>query len=104
MSQSLANIFVHIVFSTKQRQAWINGEICNNLHAYLAGILKNKNCHPYQIGGTLDHIHILCTQSKNITLSTLIEELKTGSSKWMKAKNNNFYWQHGYGANKNYYF
>lgn len=98
MSQSLANIFVHIVFSTKQRQPYLNTEIDNNLYEYLAGILKNKNCHPYQIGGTSDHIHILCSQAKNITLSTLIEQLKTSSSKWIKTKINNFYWQNGYGA------
>ena len=43
-------------------------------------------------------MHILYSQSKNITLSTLIEQLKTGSSKWIKIKINNFYWQNGYGA------
>jgi len=98
MSQSLANILIHIVFSTKQRQPYFSAEIGNDLYDYLAGILKNKNCHPHQIGGASDHIHILCAQSKNITLSTLIEQLKTGSSKWIKTKNNNFYWQNGYGA------
>ena len=57
MSQSLANILVHIVFSTKQWQPYLNAEISNDLYEYLAGILKNKNVIPIK---SMVH-QIMCT-------------------------------------------
>ena len=102
MTQSLSNILVHIVFSTKQRTSWLNPEICAELYPYIAQILKTKNTHPYRIGGTADHIHILCRLVKTISISALIEEIKTSTSKWIKTKKNfdlnDFHWQNGYGV------
>ena len=101
MSQSLVKNYLHIVFSTKNRQPFLNIEIREELFAYLAGICKNLDCTPIIIGGHVDHIHILCLLNKKLTLIKLIEELKKNSSKWIKTKDpiyNNFYWQDGYGA------
>ena len=97
MPQSLPNILVHIVFSTKKRDACLNPEICTELYPYIAQTLNTKNTHPYRIGGTLDHIHILCRLAKTASISTLIEEIKTSSSKWIKTKKGfslpDFHWQ-----------
>ncbi|MBT1686924.1 IS200/IS605 family transposase [Dawidia soli] len=101
MSQSLVKIYTHIVFSTKNREHLIQPGIEENLHRYLAGICQKLDCHAVQIGGYTDHVHILCTLSRKITLIKLVEELKSHSSKWIKAKDAafaNFYWQNGYGA------
>jgi REP element-mobilizing transposase RayT len=101
MSQSLVKIYIHIVFSTKNREHLISPDIEEKLHRYLAGICLELECLPVQIGGYTDHIHILCTLSKKITLIKLVEELKSHSSKWIKAQDaglKNFYWQNGYGA------
>ena len=101
MGQSLVKNYLHIVFSTKYRQALITEAIESELHAYLGGICKNLECHPIIVGGHVDHIHILCLLSKKIALMKLLEELKSHSSKWIKTKGeefSNFYWQDGYGA------
>jgi len=101
MPQSLVYNYLHITFSIKDRQAFIDKHIQNELYAYLGGICKKYECNPLTVGGHQDHIHILCTLSQKTTLMNLIEKLKTGSSKWIKTKGNkykNFYWQHGYGA------
>ena len=101
MSQALANLLVHIVFSTKQRQNYLTPDICLRLYPYINKILKNQGCYPYQIGGMPDHIHILCGLAKTVCISKLIEEIKTSTSKWIKTKDidfSNFYWQSGYGA------
>lgn len=101
MGQSLVKNYLHIVFSTKHRQAMIHPPIEAELHAYLGGICRNSECPPIIVGGYTDHIHILCLLSKKITLMKLMEELKSHSSKWMKTKAeslHNFYWQDGYGA------
>lgn len=101
MGQSLAQNYIHIVFSTKYRQHLIHPPVEEELHAYLGGICNKLECHVLKVGGYTDHIHILCMLSKKIALMKLVEELKSHSSKWMKTKDPslaNFYWQDGYGA------
>jgi putative transposase len=56
------------------------------LHSYLGGICNSLESFPAKIGGCEDHVHILCLLSKKITLIKLMEELKSHSSKWIKAK------------------
>ncbi len=101
MSQSLVKNYIHIVFSTKNRQKLIDSTIENELYKYIGGINKSLECTPIKIGGHQDHIHILCLLSKKIALINLVEKLKSNSSKWIKTKGEayqNFYWQKGYGA------
>jgi putative transposase len=100
MPQSLSKVYVHIVFSTKHRQNFIDKNIEESLFAYLGQTCKNKKCNPIQVGGYQNHVHILCTLSRTITQAKLLEELKKQSSKWMKLQGDayrNFYWQDGYG-------
>jgi putative transposase len=101
MSQSLSNILIHVVFSTKGRQKLLHEKIRSKLYAYIIGIFKIKNCSYYQVGGTDDHIHISCSLPKTIAISNLIKEIKTSTSIWLKTKDNmfeNFHWQTGYGV------
>ncbi len=101
MGQSLVKNYVHIVFSTKQRQNLIHPPFESELHNYLGGICNNLECQPLKVGGYTDHVHILCMLSKKISLVKLLEEMKAHSSKWFKTKHeslSNFYWQDGYGA------
>jgi putative transposase len=100
MGQSLSRLLVHSVFSTKDRRPFLGSEeIRNEIFAYMAGILKNLECHPIKIGGVDDHVHILISLSKNIALSQLIGRLKGSSSKRLKEKGvQGFAWQNGYGA------
>ena len=101
MGQSLVQNYLHITFSTKLRQTLINDSIESELHNYLGGICKTLECQPIKVGGYTDHIHILCMLSKKIALMKLIEDIKSGSSKWIKTQGkdfSNFYWQEGYGA------
>ena len=101
MSQSFVQIYVHIVFHTKDNLKLIREDIESELFSYLGGILKNYKSIPLQIGGTSDHIHILCTLPKTMTPADLAEEVKKSSSKWIKTKGahyKNFYWQDGYGG------
>lgn len=75
MSQSLSQIYVHIIFSTKNRLPLIDDMIANELHTYLGGICMALECQPIKIGGYNDHVHILCKLSKKIALMTLLEEV-----------------------------
>jgi putative transposase len=101
MSQSLSKIYVHIIFSVKNREPLIQDTIKEELFNYLGGICKNLECYPIQVGGYRDHVHILYILSKKVTLVKLLEDIKSSSSKWIKTKGemfSNFYWQSGYGA------
>jgi putative transposase len=102
MSQSLTRIYIHLVYSTKHRQAFLtDASVREKMHAYLAGTCNNLDCPALIVGGAEDHVHILCRLSKNIALSTLPRELKRESSKWAKVQSQklrSFQWQLGYGA------
>ncbi len=102
MSQSLVQIYVHIVFSTKNRESFLkNRAIRERLHAYLKGICDNQGSSSIRVGGVEDHVHVLCRLSKTHDVSTLIRELKRDSSKWVKGVKSDlseFHWQNGYGA------
>ncbi|MEI6507895.1 MAG: IS200/IS605 family transposase [Bacteroidota bacterium] len=94
-------IIYQIVFTTKNREHTLSSENRIELYKYIWGILKNKKCHLYQIGGIEDHIHILTHLHPSIALSSLIKDIKIGSSVFIKTQNlfpNFSGWQLGYGA------
>jgi REP element-mobilizing transposase RayT len=102
MPQSLVEIYVHIVFSTKNRQPFLEDRAFRErTHGYLKGVCDNQGSPSLRIGGVEDHVHILCRLSKTLDVSTLVRELKRDSSKWVKEEVpqlGDFYWQQGYGA------
>lgn len=101
MPQSLASILIHLVFSTKNREPFITPAIESELHPYMAKIFRALKSPSLAIDGTTDHVHMLFALSRVITVAELVEEIKTGSSKWIKTKGpefRNFHWQAGYGA------
>jgi REP element-mobilizing transposase RayT len=100
MGQSLSHLLIHAVFSTKDRRPFLRSEeMRKEIYAYMAGILKNLECHPVKIGGVEDHVHILSSLSKNIAFSELIGRMKGSSSKRLKEKGvHGFACQNGYGA------
>ena len=101
MSQSLVKNLLHLVYSTKDRHPWIPKEHWDGLYQYQAGIFKEWESPALLIGGVEDHVHALFSLSKNHALKKIVEEVKKGSSKWMKAsgpRNPEFHWQAGYAA------
>ena len=102
MPQSLANVLLHIVFSTKERRAFLqNRDLRDEMHRYLAGISAKLDCPAIIVGGATDHVHLLANQSRTITLAEWVKELKRVSSLWAKEKSPQwglFQWQAGYGA------
>ena len=99
MPQSLARVLLHLIFSTKHREALITSALRPELPAYLAGTLERIHCTPILAGGPHDHVHVLLGLGRTITIADMVEQLKTGSSKWAKGKGlPTFAWQAGYGA------
>ena len=101
MSQSLSSVLVHLVFSTKNREPFITPIIETELHPYMATIFRELKSPSLAIDGTTDHVHILFSLARVVTIADIVEEVKTSTSKWIKTKGRefrNFYWQRGYGA------
>jgi putative transposase len=100
MPQSISQIYIHLVFSTKDRESSIVPAIQPRLHAYLAGSLNAVQCPALEIGGMPDHVHLLFRLGRTITISDVVKTAKIESSKWMKEEGSAplFAWQAGYGA------
>ncbi len=102
MGQSLVQIYVHLVFSTKHRKPFLKDtELREKTHAYLAGICDNLKCPAIIVGGPDDHVHILCRLGKQIEVASFLRDMKRDATKWVKVEQPNlrdFHWQEGYGA------
>ena len=99
MPQSLASVLIHLIFSTKNREPTIPHDRLAQLHAYIVGILDNLQCPSLRTGGVVDHTHTLFSLSRTATIAEVVEEVKKGSSKWMKQQGvPHFAWQAGYAA------
>jgi REP element-mobilizing transposase RayT len=102
MPQSLANVLLHVIFSTKNRRPFLRAPHVRDVMAgYLAGTLKNLKCSSITLGVVEDHVHILCNLSRTITIAQLVEQVKKSSSARIKEEGpawSDFHWQNGYGA------
>ncbi len=102
MPQSLARIWLHIVFSTNERRAYLqNEDLRDEMFRMLGHHAKEAGCPPARIGGWIDHVHVLCGLSRTVTVAELVEVLKRETSKWVKQRAADldiFHWQNGYGA------
>lgn len=102
MPQSLSRVWLHIVFSTKNRQTFLRDEnLREEMFRMLAHHANETGCPSVKVGGWIDHVHILCGLSRTVTIAQLLEVLKRETSKWAKQRDatwSGFYWQGGYGA------
>jgi len=101
MANSYTQIHIQFVFAVKYRTALIGSEWKERLHQYITGIFQENKHKILQINSMPDHIHILAGIRPHQSISSLIQNVKTESSKWIKAQgfcSQPFAWQEGYGA------
>jgi putative transposase len=101
MPQSLSQIYLHLVFSTKNREPVIGDDVRDDLHAYIGGIVAREKGVLLKAGSVADHIHLLVSHPRTCAPSDLVKEIKTGSSVWLKTMDNRyaeFHWQAGFGV------
>ena len=102
MAQSLARIWTHLIFSTKDRYPFLSDTLVrNDMHRYLATVLRTHDCTTLEVGGCNDHVHALFVLSRNYSIAQIVKEIKRTSSAWIKTierRYSKFHWQKGYGA------
>lgn len=99
--QSLSNVLLHIIFSTKDREPWLDSKVRSRMHAYLANICRDLGATFVHVGGVSDDVHVVTTLPRTVSSAELIEKTKKTSSKWIKEigpRYRGFFWQRGYGA------
>ena len=100
MPQSLSAVYIHLVFSTKERRPFLRDKpLRQALHPHLGAISKQLECPPLIVGGVEDHVHLLCRFARTITQAEWVKELKRVSNGWLKEQARDqwdFQWQGGY--------
>jgi len=101
MPQSFASLHVHIIFSTKSRAPLISGDLAPRLYEYIGGIVRARGSVLVAAGGMADHVHLLCSLGRQISVAEALRDIKANSSKWIHEtlpNHRGFAWQAGYGA------
>src|SRR6266849_2020178 len=82
MPQSLSAVYIHLVFSTKERRPFLRDEVDRrSLHAYLGAVAKDLDCRPLKVGGAGDHVHSLRRLARTITQAEWVKEANRISSR-----------------------
>lgn len=101
MPGTFSQIYIQIVFAVKGRENLISNEWKDELHRYIAGIIKGKNQKPIIVNGMPDHIHAFIGLRPAMAIADIARDIKNNSSnfindnKFVKGK---FSWQEGYGV------
>ncbi len=100
MSRTFTNLLTHLIFSTKQREPFIDPGIRPELYAYMGGLTNELKGKAYGINGDDDHVHMLVSLPPVVSISEALRFIKSNSSGWMHDKwpRKPFAWQPGYGA------
>ena len=96
---TFCQLHVHLIFSPYARKPIIHPSWENELHRYLGGTLKELDCKPLAINGMEDHVHIVSCYPPSLSVSSLMEKVKSASTNWINSKDflkNDFAWQRGY--------
>ncbi len=101
MANTYTQLYIHLVFAVKNRNALVKKEWKDDLEKYITGIIQNHKHKLLAIGTMPDHIHIFVGYNVNQLMPDLVENIKTSSNDWVKVNKLSkfkFEWQKGYGA------
>ena len=98
---SWIRIWVHAVFSTKDRIPFLTDDIRNKVFSHMKENAETKDLLVTDINGYTDHAHCLFLLNRNKSLSQTIQLIKGESSNWInkqKLTQEHFNWQDDYWA------
>ena len=101
MPQSFACLHHHLIFSTRLRAPILDHELLPQLFQYIGGTLRGEGCALIAAGAVADHVQLLASLSREISVAELLRRIKSHSSKWIHEQfpdQHAFAWQEGYGA------
>ncbi len=101
MPGTYSQIYIQVVFAVKGRENLIANNWKNDLHKYIAGIIKGKDQKPIIVNGMPDHIHAFIGIKPSMRISDLVRDIKNNSTNFIndnKFVRGKFSWQEGYGV------
>ena len=101
MANTYTQLYTHIVFHTKSTGVVMREKDLPRVFEYIGGAIRSEGGIPFAVGGVSDHIHILTTLPKTISLADFMRTIKANTSKWLRRLDSyyeTFRWQDGYGA------
>jgi putative transposase len=101
MAHTYSSTYIHYIFATKNHAKIIRREIQSRIWSYIGGVARNNKMKALQVGGNIDHVHVVLSLPPTITIAKAIQLIKGNSSKWINDEKiipGKFSWQEGYGA------
>ena len=101
MANTYTQIHIQAVFAVKYRKALVQNDWKNELYKYITGIVQGNEHRLLSINGMPDHVHVFFGMRPTQSLSDLLQDIKTNSSKWINEREfvkGRFEWQQGFGA------
>lgn len=101
MPNTYTQLYIHIVFAVKHREALINEPIREHVEKYITGIVNGKKQKLYAIYIMPNHLHLLVSINPDTSISDFVRIIKSESTKYINDNNltpSKFYWQEGFGA------
>ena len=101
MANTYTQLHIQLVFAIKYRAALIQYDWKERLHQYITGIFQENEHKMLQINSMPDHIHIFFGMRPHQSISSLVQNVKSESSKWINENGfckSAFAWQEGFGA------
>ena len=101
MPHSLADLLIHVIFSTKDRRPNLDEDLRSRLFPYMAGIVRERGGKTHFINGTTDHVHMLVSVPTPLSAAELMRHVKGSSSRWVHQQfpgRHEFGWQRGFAA------
>ena len=102
MANTLVQLYIHVMFHVKSTSVPMRPEDLSRVFSYISGGVRGMGSTAIAIGGMTDHVHILASLPKTLSVSSFVGGIKSQSSKWIKTVDAEAYqafaWQDGYGA------
>ena len=101
MAGSFTALYYHCVFSTKNREQTITEELRPRLYEFIGGLTRERRSRLLACNGIEDHLHLLVSMNKELTVPAFLRDIKSNSSLWIHqtfSDRSRFAWQEGYGA------
>lgn len=80
MAGTYSNLRLHVVFSTKNREPWIQPDLQSRLYPFIGGIIREKSGKLMETCGMPDHLHLLIGWRTDESISNLLRHIKARSS------------------------
>jgi REP element-mobilizing transposase RayT len=101
MANTYTQLYIQFIFAVKGRENLIRESFRDELEKVMCGLVTSNKCKTYAVYANPDHTHIFIGMHPTVAPSKLMEQVKSGSSKWLNEKKlipGRFSWQEGYGA------